>query len=251
MFLKVSHDEKKIGMLIGKKLIKNNIQVTELLIYRQTKEKQWEKQIQMNYNFTSFTCALFAFKKSDANKVLMFTNDSIIEVNYGASANKKGSREQKERVLKNFGNMMKDPPSYGTFSVDQTKAIIASANDALYVDIDTGFELDIDEKENIGDILNTYADAKKFYVITNKKDNVLGYYVFIIDTTKPNAEYEYIIKWTNKLSISGVDLSMMRCKNTNKAHRLVVSFKCEGINTYNIFVFDINTKLLTFWYEVY
>lgn len=32
---------------------------------------------------------------------------------------------------------------------------------------------------------------------------------------------------------------------------LVLSFKAENINTYNIFVFDIETKLIRLWFESY
>lgn len=31
----------------------------------------------------------------------------------------------------------------------------------------------------------------------------------------------------------------------------VVSYKAEGSNTYNVFVFDSETRLVRFWYETY
>ena len=63
------------------------------------------------------------FKRSDANKLLMFTNDSIVEINLTPKQdrNKKHKKifnEIDEKVLINFGNIMDDPPNYGTFSVD-------------------------------------------------------------------------------------------------------------------------------------
>ena len=32
---------------------------------------------------------------------------------------------------------------------------------------------------------------------------------------------------------------------------LVVSYKAQGSNTYNVFVFDTHTKLIRFWFECY
>jgi len=32
---------------------------------------------------------------------------------------------------------------------------------------------------------------------------------------------------------------------------VVVSYKAEGINTYNVFVFDVYTMLIRFWFECY
>ena len=32
---------------------------------------------------------------------------------------------------------------------------------------------------------------------------------------------------------------------------IVISFKCIGINTYNVYVFDLETKLIKYWHESY
>lgn len=32
---------------------------------------------------------------------------------------------------------------------------------------------------------------------------------------------------------------------------MCVSYKAEGINTYNVFIFDIKSKLIRFWFEAY
>lgn len=79
----------------------------------------------------------------------------------------------------------------------------------MLIDIDSKEEIDIDEKERIGDILNIHADNQYFYVIANKKEGKLGYYVFMIDINDINGEYIYLIQWTNKLGIAGVDLKVI------------------------------------------
>lgn len=100
-----------------------------------------------------------------------------------------------------MGNYLLDPPRFGIFSPDQDRCIVCSENDVLFIDLSTGFELDIDEKEHVGDILNIETDEKYFYVIANKKNDILGYYMFMIEITNPTAKYEYLINWTNKTNI--------------------------------------------------
>ena len=67
------------------------------------------------------------------------------------------------------------------FNDDQTKFIVTSALDILYVDITTGHEIDLDEREDISAIQNIVTDHSHFYVLANKKDGRLGYYLFAID----------------------------------------------------------------------
>ena len=62
-----------------------------------------------------------------------------------------------------------------------------------------------------------------------------------------------MINWSNKNNIKQADLNMMKDVNDNGKEQeyLVMSFKSEGINTYNVFVIDIKTKLIRFWFECY
>ena len=32
---------------------------------------------------------------------------------------------------------------------------------------------------------------------------------------------------------------------------IVISYKCIGINTFNVFVIDLNTQLIVYWHESY
>jgi len=160
---------------------------------------------------------------------------------------------------------MLDPPSFGVFNEDQTKCMIISTNDILYIDLNRrceidgtgefkmGYELDIDEQESIGDILNILADEKYFYVLANKKHGILGYYLLMIEIDHPEREATYLINWTNKFNIRQVGLNFMEDENDEKELQkyLVVSYKVEGINTYNVFVIDVKTHLIRFWFESY
>ena len=61
---------------------------------------------------------------------------------------------------------------------------------------------------------------------------------------------EYFLGWVNKTDISDVDICLM--KETVKGvveHSIVVSFKMIGINTYNVFVIDMETRQMKYRHE--
>lgn len=43
----------------------------------------------------------------------------------------------------------------------------------------------------------------------------------------------------------------MKRRAMPKRQYLVVSYKAEGHNTYNVFVFDLEGKKIKYWYEMY
>jgi len=45
-----------------------------------------------------------------------------------------------------------------------------------------------------------------FYVLANKKEKRLGYFLLRIDATNPDKEPEYYMRWHNKLDIGNCDL---------------------------------------------
>ena len=142
----------------------------------------------------------------------------------------KGDEVEGEEYISKYtiNNYMLDPPSFGVFNEDQTKCMIISANDILYIDLNRrceiegtgefkmGYELDIDEQESIGDILNILADGKYFYVLANKKHGILGYYLLMIEIDHPEKEAIYLINWTNKFNIRQVGLNFMEDENDEK-----------------------------------
>ena len=79
----------------------------------------------------------------------------------------------------------------------------------------------------------------------------------------PEKEAEYLINWPNKTVILDVDMAFLYdmyddnfdddedANEDDMKKYLVLSYKSESINTYNVFVFDISTKLIRFWYETY
>ena len=138
------------------------------------------------------------------------------------------------------------------FSPDQSKFIVTSSSDILYVDMQTGLEIDLDEREEISNIENILADSENFYVLANKKEGMLGYYLFNVNINKPHSKSQYYINWTNKLDIGDCDMHLLVNKKGQFIKKsIVISYKCIGINTFNVFVIDLKTKLIKYWHESY
>lgn len=67
-----------------------------------------------------------------------------------------------------------------------------------------------------------------------------------------------MIQWTNKLDIGNCDLHLMpediKDSNDNvigQTMNIVVSYKSIGINTFNVFVINLEDKLIKYWHEGY
>jgi len=140
--------------------------------------------------------------------------------------------------------------------------MVTSLADILYVNMDEKNadkrEVDFDDKENISSIQNIKADDTHFYVLANKKHAKLGFYLFSVDINAPEKDSSYYINWNNKLDIGNCDLHLMREKimggeEGETKNCIVVSYKCIGINTFNVFVIDLdkNNKLIRYWHEGY
>lgn len=101
-------------------------------------------------------------------------------------------------------------------------------------------------------------------MLANKKENRLGYYLFTVKIDDPKAlktvnnksadghsSAEYLIRWENKLEIANCEIQMLEDHDEDGTpiSNVVVSYKCIGINTFNVFVFCLKTRLIKFWHE--
>lgn len=84
-------------------------------------------------------------------------------------------------------------------------------------------------------------------MMANKKEQKLGYYILRINIEKPE-DIDYLMQWDNRLDVGDVNLGIFDEKGTNF---MVVSFKSIGINTFNVIVINLKTKLIRYWHESY
>ena len=83
----------------------------------------------------------------------------------------------------------------------------------------------------------------------------------ILKGGKIRENWKSLISWNNKLDIGNCDMTIMteeqrideHSEKTHTSHSIVVSYKMIGINTYNVFIFDLeaSTNLIKYWYEGY
>ena len=97
------------------------------------------------------------------------------------------------------------------FNHDQDIAIVATVYDVLYVNMKKKHEVDIDRMFHINNIRSIISVGKKFYVLANKQEKQVSYYLIEIDEKGPIARSKpaYLINWKNKLDIGDAQMYMM------------------------------------------
>jgi hypothetical protein len=72
---------------------------------------------------------------------------------------------------------------------DQTKFIVSSKSDIFYVDLDgrkgSPYEIDLDDQEGIDKIERIFSDDNYFYILANKKDEKLGFFLAMVNIKEP------------------------------------------------------------------
>ena len=96
----------------------------------------------------------------------------------------------------------------------------------------------------------------KFYVLANKFDRKLGYFLLELPEERPSVDEppKFLIRWTNKLEIGDAALHLLEIQRGSDSERkkeLVVSYKQIYINLYTVFVIEIETGLIKFKHENY
>lgn len=148
-------------------------------------------------------CIQFEFNNKNSKELLFFTREEVFKWDYLDEA------KEKEQFYK-FDNALDANPKFGVFNSDQSKFIITSSEDILFVDIHKQIEIDLDEREEVSAIQNIISDKENFYCLANKKESRLGFYLFSVSMEDPDKSSEYLIKWTNKLDIGNCDMHIMK-----------------------------------------
>ena len=79
-----------------------------------------------------------------------------------------------------FNQLMNCTPEFVVYSENQKQVMIASFYDIIWIDLETGREIDIDETFGIGNIRSIKFNGESFYILANKSDRKLGYYLIQI-----------------------------------------------------------------------
>ena len=106
----VSADEERIGVALGRKMIKDRQEITEIAVYRRDKRTdkfELEKLRDFEHNEA---CIQFAFRNSNPHELLFFTQEKIFVFNFYDDF-------KPITTYYTFGNQLDDQPKFGVFGV--------------------------------------------------------------------------------------------------------------------------------------
>jgi len=130
LYMTISHDQTKIGVALGKALIKERFEITEIAIYKKGSNGKFGLEKLRDFDDKD-SCIQFSFNLKNSCELLFFTREELYSIDY--------VDEAKDRVtVYSFENQLGATPKFGEFNKDQSKFIVTSAADVLYVDIKKG-----------------------------------------------------------------------------------------------------------------
>jgi len=110
LYLTISPDETKIGVCLGRTLIKDHQEITELAIYKKSPDGRFELEKLRDFDLHD-ACIQFTFYKNNTEELLFFTCNDIFKFDY--------NDESKEReTMYHFKNPLADQPKFGVFTQD-------------------------------------------------------------------------------------------------------------------------------------
>ena len=118
--------------------------------------------------------------------------------------------------------------------------MVSSPEDAIYVNLRTNEEFDLDDLTGIGLLKQIIYEkkSKSFFLLANSLEGRLGFFVLKFPEDDPN-NVVYLMRYLNKLDIG--DPNMFILRNKEKGFKeLIVSYKSIYINVYNIVCMDIS-----------
>ena len=149
-----------------------------------------------------------------------------------------------------FDNYLNSQPIYCVFNTTQKVCLIGSFLDVLFLDMPKKLELDIDNQYKIGDVRGVVYHGSKFYVLANKCNKMLGYYLLEIREKNPiTTGAEFLINWKSKLDIGDAAINLLEDPGQESDKSIVICFKSIFINTYNIMVVSLKTKQILIKHE--
>jgi len=97
---------------------------------------------------------------------------------------------------------------------DQSGAIIGSDENLMYA-TSKGLDINLSKEYDIEDVRNVIFDKGNFYILANKRDGKIGYFLikFNFDRETNKGEVDFLINWEHKLPINDADMSVMSRKD--------------------------------------
>lgn len=194
----------------------------------------------------------FCFLEAEVEKyIIMIHQGGIVKYNY---------MEETETQIYAFKEPLEDQPDYAVFDKSQKFCIIASSSQALWINISAAsrVEIELDTKFKLSEIKCLMSYGEKFFLLANKLNDKLGYYLLEINTDyMTNPEHHFVIKWVNKLNIGNVDLDVITHTDVNEEgkevvrNEIIISFKTIYENIYTVLVMEMDTYRILYKHNIY
>jgi hypothetical protein len=140
----VSADDRRIALGIGRNLIKDQQETTEIVVYRYNDDKEeptFEIEKIIDHQFLD-SSPKFLFRHGHETELIFFSKEAVLSVDY--------MDEGKEReVLYTFQKPMEDVPKFGVFNGKQECFVVTSAKSVFFVNVRTKEEVDIGTREMV------------------------------------------------------------------------------------------------------
>ena len=178
LHLSLTKDETNLAIFLGKKISNTAHDLTNILIYEQDKNKQnytfrYLRKISQNIKNSCIKCV---FSNENNNELLITNLTSITKYNFITF---------EQSTYFKFKLQLNCQPEFVVFSEDQKQLMIASFYDIFWIDLETEKEIDIDDVFGIGDIRSIKFNSESFFILANKSDRKLGYYLIQIYAKDP------------------------------------------------------------------
>lgn len=161
-----------MAVLAGKNLIKEQEELHQIIIYEILSNSEFHeiKVKNLPEQFREYSKTFEFFEKESDMCLLLISRSNIVKYNYITD---------KISTIYNFKNELADQPDYVVFDESQQYAIIASTTDVLWIGVHEApeNEIDIDDMYLLADIKCLLMHDNKFYVLANKCNKKLGYFL--------------------------------------------------------------------------
>lgn len=203
LYMTIGRAQNRIGVSIGRHGLRNEEHIQKIVVFkRREADNLFEFNVEQPFTFHE-SCPQFQFSFKVTDELLFFDQNGMFAYDYVH-----GHVSQPD--LYTFHKPMNEIPKLAALSNLQDKLIVASKDDVYYIDMEKNKEYDLDELEKVAEIESVASDQNYFYCVSNKRDEKLGLFLFMIDIENPDKPAEYLLHWQNKLNIGNVDVAFMR-----------------------------------------
>jgi hypothetical protein len=236
--MQMSREEQMLAVISGKNLIMNEQKPNQLFIFKRVKNYDPTKmdkfelikrivireipmfnKISMQFYFKNTT------RGKEPTEIIFAKQDQLMMINF---------ETEEITTIAKFVSPLSRQPEFFTMNDDQNVSVIASLDDGIFFNHVTGQFYDLDEMYDISSIKEIIYDHedRMFYLLANKFQERLGVFIIRFNELDPS-DYNFFMKFKNKLDISDADIAVLRDKESC-LKELVISYKTIHSNVYTV-----------------